>query len=823
MSRPTPQTPRSTYRLQLHAGFTFDDAIAITEYLARFGVSHVYSSPILKAVRGSMHGYDVIDHNELNPELRPASFDRWIQALHAHRLGYLLDIVPNHMGVDTNENRWWNELLEHGASGPRGRFFDVDWRGSHRASMKDRLLLPVLGQPYGAALEAGEIKLVREGDRVLVGYFDKRFPVAPGTAPRDVDAINRDPAALDAVLQKQHYRLCSWRSAADEINYRRFFDINSLAAVAMERREVFDQAHALVFRLIDEGKVDGLRLDHPDGLYDPKQYFDRLQEARPEPLYVVAEKILGMDEPLETTWSIDGTSGYDFLVQANALFVDTQNAQALSDIYDDFTAETHDFETICYLAKLQILDQAMASELHVLTQELDRIAQQDRRTSDYTFAQLRAAIRETVARFSVYRTYITDEGVSQRDAELIGQAIDRAARSARQTDAGVFEFLKRTMLSERHFAGKFQQLTSPVTAKGIEDTAFYRYHRLISLNEVGGEPARFGIEPDALHAWFAERQTHWPGSLSTLSTHDTKRSEDVRARINVLSEMPEVWRDHVTRFRRLSDEAGVSIDANDEYLLYQTLIGAWPIDRERLSAYMTKALREAKQRSTWTSPDVDYETRVGDLIDWLLDPARNAAFMEAFVPLQERVARVGWINSLAQTTLKCWAPGVPDTYQGTELLDLSLVDPDNRRPVDYEARIAALRSIDEAPTADPRRHKLLILSRSLRYRRDHADLALRGEYVPLTVRGERSRHVFAFARVCGSEFAIVVIPRLVSRIESAEDWSDTRVEIHDALRKCQTHELFAGRATRLSDELLLSVMWADFPVGVWVNSESGQT
>ncbi|MGN6627870.1 MAG: malto-oligosyltrehalose synthase, partial [Tepidisphaeraceae bacterium] len=581
----------------MHKEFTFADARAVSEYLKDLGIGTAYTSPYLAAAAGSMHGYDVIDHSRLNPELRPEAYDAWIASLHDNGLTHVLDIVPNHMGVATNLNRWWNDVLEHGPQAEHGSYFDIAWGRSSRKTLQNKVLMPVLGTSYGDALQAGKLELIEEGGAFYVAHYDRRFPLSPGSVvelfgdeptlatiaagyrdlpqtasdrskivaqmksdlkdaiasdPRVGEAVKRrlalfhdDPDRLDQLLTKQHYRLASWRTAADEINYRRFFDVDSLAALAMERPEVFEASHRYVLQLVAEGNVQGLRLDHPDGLYDPAEYFERLQKAylravadqsrgpasaTSKRLYVLAEKILAMAEPLPTEWPIDGTTGYDFLVQVNALFVDTEHARAMTDLYQSFTGETCDMEQLSRNCKLLILDRAMSSELSMLAKQLDELAQDRRDTRDFTYLGLRNALREVIASFSVYRTYITASPIADRDRRQVMAAVEQAKHHAPHLDESLLNFIQATLLrtgdataeqraAEVRFAGKFQQLTSPVTAKGIEDTAFYRYHRLISLNEVGGEPGRFGLEPDALHAYFADRQERWPLALSTLSTH----------------------------------------------------------------------------------------------------------------------------------------------------------------------------------------------------------------------------------------------------------------------------------------------------------------
>ncbi len=717
-------------------------------------------------------------------------------------------------------------------------------------------------------------------------------------------------------MEQQCYRLAYWRVAPDEINYRRFFDVNDLAALSMEREEVFEAAHRLVLRLVAEGKIDGLRIDHPDGLYDPAQYFRRLQEAHalamarrafgdmPEaqeagwgevegplrqriaagldapggplgrPLYVVAEKILGADESLVETWPVHGTSGYEFLNQVNGLFVDPDAARTFTRLYTERVQDDSRFAELAYRNKLLIMQVSLSSELHMLTNQLDRLAQKSRRSRDFTFNVLRQALGAVIACFPVYRSYIADEGVRDADRRYIEIAVRRAMARNPLLSRRVFRFIRDLLLLEppdssreedraeqRRFAGKFQQVTAPVTAKGVEDTAFYVYNRLVSLNEVGGEPGRFGVRPEAVHAYNRARQARWPFALSPLSTHDTKRSEDVRARINVLSEIPEDWWAAVERWSRSNephrkakaDDDQVIPDANEEYLLYQTLVGAWPLEPcgaeeyaafvGRIQDYMLKALHEAKVHTSWINPNAEYDEAIREFVGRILDEGANAAFLDDFREFERRIGHYGLFNSLSQTLLKLASPGVPDTYQGTELWDFSLVDPDNRRPVDYERRrrmLQDLRSAAESAGGDLRdlardlvaakedgRIKLYVTHRSLACRRDHPGLFTAGEYVPLAAEGSRAAHLFAFARRDGRDHAVVAVPRLVARLApdpasppmGAEVWTDTRLPLtglDPALRwrNLFTGELLAPEVRDGQPSLAAADLFAHFPVAL---------
>lgn len=974
--------PESTYRLQFHAGFTFRDATAIVPYLRDLGVTHAYASPYLKAKPGSTHGYDVIDHCRLNPEVgTDAEYGAWLRALADHGLSHILDTVPNHVGVATNDNRWWNEVLENGPASPYGAYFDIAWRGSPRPELHDKVLIPTLGGPYADVLEKGELKLAFDNGAFAVSYYERRFPISPATYPkilghgtddltrtlggdeqaareyreilsaaagggdgtavkqrlaalagrsepvrrlldRTVAAFNGTPGdphsfdRLDDLLSRQYYRLAYWRVASDEINYRRFFDINDLAALAMERAEVFEGAHELILRLLGDGKIGGLRIDHPDGLYDPRQYFLRLQRhyvlacaravyesderfrgrdwsdlrptllerlaarlpddgsATPDwPLYVSVEKILAPGEPLPDDWAVDGTSGYDFLVTANGLFVDGANSDAFTRVYHEWTGDNTRFADLTYRKKLLILDVSLASELQMLTHRLDRLAQRDRHTRDFTHNGLRHALREVIACFPVYRSYVSDDGVGDADRRYVEAAVEQAIARNPKAEPSVFHFVRDAVLlkypesftdadkaEQRLFAGRFQQLTAPTTAKGIEDTSFYIYNRLVSLNEVGGEPGHFGTPPGAVHGYLRDRQQKWAYGLSPLSTHDTKRSEDVRARINVLSELPGEWADCVARWGRSNEPHRRTVggssapDGNDEYLLYQTLIGAWPLEPhgpdeyatfvERIQAYMTKALREAKVRTSWVNPNEEYETAVRDFVTRVLDDQPANAFLQHVRPFQRRVSHLGMLNALSQTLLRLTAPGVPDTYQGTELWDFSLVDPDNRRPVDYPRRARMLTDLkaraeaagsdrttfarDLAAAKEDGRVKLYVTWQALRTRQEHPGLFSGGEYHPAEVIGNCQGHVFGFARRHAGRSAVVVVPRLMARLApnpgdlptGADVWRDTSVVLPDGIAAgAAFRNVFTGERVASSEDqgravLPISAALAQFPVAL---------
>lgn len=913
-----PRIPVATYRIQLNRTFRFQHATQLVPYLNELGITDLYCSPYFRAVPGSMHGYDVVDPTTLNPEIGTEDdYRAMIDELHRRGMGHLLDVVPNHMGVTQQINAWWQDVLENGPGSRYASFFDIDW-DPLKLELRNKVLLPILGNQYGVVLEDQELQIEYQDGRYIIRYYDHCLPVAPKASVRilshrlkelveaegpesphvmELESIitaltrlpprdARDPAAvveryrekevvrrrlsallesnatirsfldenvrqingikgdphsfdlLDDLLNDQAYRLADWRVAAEEINYRRFFDINELAALRMENPEVFEATHQLVFRLLKEGAVTGLRIDHVDGLYDPADYLQKLQawvrrewpevgESESRPLYLLVEKILGTNERIPETWTVHGTTGYEFLALVNGLFVNRANERAVDAAYTRFVDTEEPFEELAYRCKQLIMNVAMASELNVLGHQLNRLSERDRRSQDYTLNSLTHAIREIIACFPVYRTYITGapEGILDRDRAFIWQAVTRAKRRNPALSGSVFDFVRDLLLqpADAHkahdeerlrFVMKFQQTTSPVTAKGIEDTAFYRYYRLVSLNEVGADPQHFGVTPTMAHQQLKERQGRWPATLSTTATHDTKRGEDVRMRIAVLSEMPRLWSQRVTQWSKsnrkwkVSGEPGLMPTSNDEYLLYQTLLGAWPLTQldeqqheefcARIQNYMNKAIREAKVHTSWINPDHEYEEAMRQFVAGVLNRSDAKDFLDDFLPFQRRIAQYGIYNSLAQLLIKITAPGVPDFYQGTEFWDLNLVDPDNRRPVDYGMRqtvLASLRSAGESAQARQAllhdllthradgRIKLWLTTEGLRYRQAHAGLFQQGEYVPLQLFGPKREHLFAFARIHGDQAVVVVVPRLLTGV--IEDpaalpvgekvWGDTRV------------------------------------------------
>ncbi len=844
------QRPRAaTYRVQLHAGFTFDDAAAITGYLAELGVSHLYCSPVLQAAAGSTHGYDVVDHGRLNGELGGADgYRRLTASLTSSNLGQVLDIVPNHMALAGRANAWWWDVLENGPSSVYAGHFDIDWDPPQR-KLAATVLMPVLGDQYGRVLEAGQLMLERQGGSFTVRYYEHEAPISPRTlgellgkaAARagseeleslavafsrlphgsrtdragvverhrdkevlrarladlcrahpevakaidaEVDAVNTDPDALDDLLREQNFRLAYWRTGAEELSYRRFFDIETLAGLRVEDEATFADTHRLILDLVADGSVDGLRVDHVDGLADPEGYLIRLRDAT-DGAYVVVEKILGADEDLPATWPVAGTSGYEFLNHAGGLFVDAGNEVAMRACYARFTGLQQDYADVAYAAKLQIMREELAAEVERLTGLLADVCERHRRQRDHTRRELREALREIIAAFGVYRTYYRGgHPATPADLARVAEAVATAMLRRPDLDAELLQFIGDLITGtypgdeEASFAVRFAQVSTPVMAKGVEDTAFYRYQPLISLNEVGGDPGRFGRPPADFHACMAHAARHWPETMLTLSTHDTKRSGDVRARISVLSELPGAWESAVVRWaeQNTAHKQDGWPDRNAEYLLYQTLAGAWPIEAGRAGAFMLKAAKEAKVHTSWTDPNAGYDDALSAFVTAVLADRAFTADLEAFLA-EHRIIERGRVNSLAQTALMLTCPGVPDLYQGTEVWDESLVDPDNRRPVDYARRRALLDSLAEAgPEAALARDadggpKLWLIHRVLGHRRRHPGAYGPGSgYEPLSSAGPRSSNIVAFTRSNG---LAVVVPRLVP--DPAEGWAGTTV------------------------------------------------
>jgi (1->4)-alpha-D-glucan 1-alpha-D-glucosylmutase len=1027
--------PSATYRLQFNRSFTFHDAREIVPYLDTLGVTDVYASPCLKAGRNSNHGYDISDHNALNPTLGSAEdFDSFCDELRSRGMGLIFDVVPNHMGIDDADNAWWMDVLENGPSSQYAPFFDLDWHPLKAGTdVENRVLLPILGDPYGKALENQELVLSYENGAFFVLYHDRRMPVALrcyaeilsarlaalvdtlGSEHRHVlelqsiitalnylppetesdpeklaerrrekeiikqriarltsvspevreaiqdtlrlyNGIRGEPRSfdlLDALLENQCYRLSFWRVAAEEINYRRFFDVNELAAIRMEVPQVFEATHRLVLDLVRQGKVTGLRIDHADGLWDPGGYLRQLQQGAfrafcqrwldvhygPEgderseaearllalfesqqtrsahaplsrPLYVVVEKILSRDENLPSSWPVFGTTGYEFANLVNGLFVDSSNRKAFTNLYASFIhlPPMHFGDLVNSMKKIIMLV-SLVSEVNELGYQLKIIANRNRWYRDFTVNSLTHAIREVIAALPVYRTYLTEQGgaIEEHDLNAIEIAVAEARRRNPRTASAVFDFIRRVLLKQypegasdedrvawNSFVMRFQQTTGPVMAKGVEDTAFYVYNRLLSLNEVGGDPEQFGVSPATFHRQNAERLQDWPYAMVGGSTHDSKRSADVRARLNVLSEIPSVWRRALFRWSRQNRKKKTIVygqaapDRNDEYLLYQTLLGVWPLEdlegeraeefRQRIQDHMQKAIKEAKVHSSWVNPNRAYDDAVARFVESILTGRPNEGFLADFRKVQEFVAFYGMLNALAQTLLQLTSPGVPDIYQGNELWDFSLVDPDNRRPVDFEKRerflddlvqrIAVATSVGQAGGSrlgsvshvtpgrvlahrSPRRSsavsssnlaqvaidllenwrdgrvKLFLIHRVLQERRAHAAVFGTGDYQPLEPDGARKDHVVAFARSLGEETYVTVVPRLVVGLTNATTglphgsaiWGDTclimpNAEPGQAFENVLTGETLTAITREAAAALPMADILATFPVAM---------
>ena len=811
-------TPSSTYRLQLHSGFDFDAAAAVAPYLAALGISHAYTSPILQAVRGSSHGYDVIDHSRVNVELGgEEGHERFCQALGASGLGQVLDLVPNHMSIAGRENRWWWDVLRHGHRSRYAKYFDVDWN-SPEPKLRGKILMPILGDHYGRVLDAGDIKVVQEPDGLVLRYYEHELPVDPGSLSQggnndslegERERLSADPEALHDLLERQHYRLAYWRTAGHDLDYRRFFDVNSLAALRMEDREVFRETHKLVLAWLAGGVIDGLRIDHPDGLRDPRQYLKRLRTAAPR-AWIVVEKILATDERLPADWPVEGTTGYEFLNQLTALYVDGEAEEPLTHLYAEFTGVDEGFAEIAYRCKKLVLRNLLASDLRRLTANFVRVCEGNRDYRDFTRLAIGDVLTEFIACLRVYRTYVRPgEPASPADRRAIEAAAAEARARRPSLDPELVGFLVAILLGEhageeeQNLVARLQQTTGAVMAKGVEDTAFYYYNRFLALNEVGGDPGRFAIGPETFHDALAEAaETHPAGMLAT-STHDTKRSEDVRARLSLLSEIPSEWKARVLHWSELNArhrQDGLP-DRNAEYHFYQTLVGAYPIGLDRLVPYLEKAAREAKTHTSWTTIDERYEKALREFVERSLAAPEFAADVEEFV---RTLAGPGRVNSLAWKLLALTAPGVPDLYQGSELWDLSLVDPDNRRPVDYDLRRRLLGELDglgaEEVWARPEEGlpKLLVVQRALQLRRRRpAAYGPAGTFRPLVARGPKARHAVAFVR---AQEAVTVVPRLVLKLGG--DWAGTELELPSGRWRDEfTGVVVDGGRQRLADLL----------------------
>jgi (1->4)-alpha-D-glucan 1-alpha-D-glucosylmutase len=922
---------RATARLQFHKDFTLDHARDLIPYFAKLGISHLYASPLLKARPGSTHGYDIVDHHAINPELGgERALHRLVERLRAQDMGLILDIVPNHMGVGGADNGLWLDTLEWGRASPYAEYFDIDWEPPD-PTLRGRLLAPFLGSSYGDLLEAGELVLrfdPKDGRFYVSAYGSHRFPidprqyasilreaddafpdlagrfnaVGPGSGGREGmrrraeearaalrQAAHDRPDAMEAVLrafapdtpdgrdslhrliERQNYRLAWWRAAGDEINWRRFFDINTLAGIRVEQPQVFDDTHELILRLYGEGLIDGVRIDHVDGLADPRGYCRKLRRRLdaaaasrpktlpPEPAVIWVEKILAPHEHLPADWLTDGTTGYDFMSDVSAVLHDGAGEGPLTELWSGLTGRPAAFEEEAKAARRQILRESLFSELYATAVSLHRIARRDLHTRDYTLTAVRRALEQLLIHFPVYRIYSGLAGISERDARVLDWAMAGARRTVRPADRPLLELIGRWLSGEDwrdvppgprrqerlRAMVRFQQLSSPTAAKSVEDTTFYRYGRLLSRNEVGAEPSQFALSPAAFHAGNRERRRRYPRALLATATHDHKRGEDTRARIAVLSEIPEEWEAALGRWMRLNAphkrdvDGHAAPDAADEIMLYQMLVGAWPLglspeDRRGLDAFCSriwawqeKALREAKRHTGWAAQNAEYETACREFLTQILDPERPAHLAQDLAAFAARIAPAGALNGLAQTLLRLTSPGVPDLYQGTEFWDFSLVDPDNRRPADFAARAASLS--DETPPADLLKHwqdgrvKQAVIARALAFRRRAPGLFAGGTYLPLRTEGKMAEHALAFARIHEGRAAVAIATRLAARLDDVPlvpvaaraAWQGTAIVLPRNLLGRRLHDVMGGPGnTGASGRLLLADLLARLPVAL---------
>ncbi|VVO66859.1 MULTISPECIES: malto-oligosyltrehalose synthase [Pseudomonas] len=919
---------RATLRLQFHKGFTLEDAVPLVPYFARLGISHVYASPLLRARAGSMHGYDVVDPTRVNPELGgEAALNSLVSALHGHNMGLILDVVSNHMAVGGNDNPWWLDLLEWGRLSPYGEFFDIQWHSSDPL-MEGQLLLPFLGSDYGVALQDGTLPLRFDAwhGTFHVEHYEHRFPICPSDygellradAPLDTQQAEQlknladrfstlsyqtdahslalplkaelrdlvsDPAIAQAIeqhlnnyvsltgegfqrlhnlLERQSYRLASWRTAADDINWRRFFDINELGGLRVERPAVFEATHAKIFQLVAQGLIDGLRIDHIDGLADPRGYcrklrrrVDSLSAGRHLPIYV--EKILGEGETLHRDWSVDGTTGYEFMNQLSLLQQDPQGAQTLAELWHRHSERPADFYQEAQLARQQILGGSLAGDFESVAQALLQVARDNLMTRDLTLGAIRRALQALIVHFPVYRTYIGPLGRSARDEAFFRQAMDGARQTLGEADWPVLDCLAGWLGGEpwrsrpagrerkrlKHACVRFQQLTSPAAAKSVEDTALYRSAVLLSRNDVGFNTEQFSAPAADFHQACIERLDTFPDNLLASATHDHKRGEDSRARLAVLSERSAWYVDQIGLWRALArplrnDDQMPS--SGDEMILYQTILGSWPLElgidhppsledyAKRIWQWQRKALREAKLQSSWSAPNDPYEQATEDFIQRLLLSPEGELLRTALAKAARSIAAPGALNGLAQTLLRMTVPGVPDLYQGNDFWDFSLVDPDNRRPVDYASRQQALQQAVDLPDLLQNwrdgRIKQTLIARTLGLRAEHAELFRRGTYQALEVVGSEAHRVLGFVREREGKRAIVIVPiRCADLLENGAEpqvhalrWGETRVKLPFAVPDEHLQGLFSGITVTKHRELLISAALGDFPVNLIIQT-----
>lgn len=919
------KVPITTYRIQFHPGFTFESAAGILQYLKELGVSHIYASPILKAKKGSMHGYDVVDPLQINPELGGEEKFNWlIEKVRALNMGWLQDIVPNHMAFDS-ENKLLMDVFEKGEASQFFDYFDINWEHPY-ANLKGKTLMPFLGDFYGNCLKKGEIVIGICEDGFFIKYYELKLPILLSSYPKILkhcfdlaqkaenplagtadkfsrmirlftDLNKRDSQAviftkadlwrmfredkkaekaivsfleqvnngktdsldlLHNLISDQLFRLSFWKVGNDELNYRRFFTVNSLICLRVEESGVFDFLHKRILELVNNGQIDGIRLDHIDGLYSPLIYMRRLRE-KIEDRYIVAEKILRENEQIPANWPIQGTTGYDFLNYVNGVFVDTSAERAMEKMYISFSGMRTGFQALVAEKKRLFMGKHMAGDIDNLAHLLKNILSGNIYGSDFTMYGLRRALVEVMAYFPVYRTYASELGISDSDRFFIKRALDKARRTGQdllyELDAIEkilsFDFALNISNDEkekyRHFTKRFQQFTGALMAKGEEDTADYIFNRFISLNEVGGFPQQFGLSLGDFHEFNIKRLKDWPYTMSATATHDTKRGEDVRARLNVLSEIPEEWKNTVKlshkQNRKQKSKIGHELapSKNDEYLIYQTFVGAFPFKeeeegdfKERMKQYIVKAVREAKIHTAWLKPDTQYEEACVKFIDRILDSSSGNKFLNNFIPFQRKVAYFGIFNSLSQTLLKLTAPGTPDIYQGNELWDLNLVDPDNRKPVDFEKRKKFINEIQRVESdlatlikellahKDDGRIKMFTLYRLLKARNEFKELFQNGEYIPIEVTGALQNHIIAFARRKDNVYCVVVAPRFLSKIVKENElplgeaiWKDTAILLPEGFSS-EWRDVLTGESHDLGAIINIGRVLDLFPISLLV-------
>lgn len=920
--------PTATYRLQFNADFKFKDAENIVTYLQKLGISDIYASPIFKACTGSSHGYNIVDPCQLNPEIGTREeFENLSEILQKQEMGWLQDIVPNHMAYHS-ENELLMDVLANGPKSDYYDFFDIQWEHPYQ-DIQGKLLVPLLGDFYGNSLEKGELKLKYQASGLFVNYYDLNFPLRiesylevithnletleetlEGKDPDfikflgilyllknastinnqeqyrnqiafsksllwelfqtnpvinefitdNIKLFNQNYELLDHILSNQYFRLSFWKVGAEELNYRRFFTINELICVSIEKLAVFEQTHTLIQELVQNHHFTGLRVDHIDGLYNPKEYLERLRKYTGS-TYVLVEKILQPGETLPEDWPVQGTSGYEFLYYLNGLFCQKANETEFIQIYRHFTGQWESYESREIGCKRLIADRNLAGDVENLANMLKEIASRYRSTRDFTLSGIRRAIVEVLVLFPIYRTYITSDGVNERHRTYVRRVIQAAKRNNSQL-VNELNFIEELFLLQGienlteiektqrlHWVMRMQQFSGPLMAKGVEDTLFYIYNPLVSLNEVGGAPQHFGVTISEFHAFNQQQVNYWPHSLNTSSTHDTKRSEDVRARINVLSEMPQEWQAQVITWGKMNEQHKqdinhpINLDTNDEYFLYQTLVGAFPLEPydheefiERIKEYVIKAVREAKVHTAWLHPDTDYEQNFVTFVDKLLADEADNEFLASLRSFQQKITYYGMLNSLSQTLLKFTCPGVPDIYQGTEMWDLSLVDPDNRRRVDYQHRLHELEQLQawrEQNLAEllanmlsyshDGRVKLYLISQTLTALREYQDIFQQGDYTPVSVSGKYADHVVAFARRAGDAIALIIVPRFLTTLIEVgkmplgkEVWQDTILELTNN-NVTEWIDIFTKQSLPHSSKLPVAKILTQFPVALLIS------